>query len=262
MGFSLVELLVVISILGLLMAILLPSLARARDLMTRASCATQQREIVRACLTFANDGRFHRNARPLTLPTNDPNSNNWGDVVEGNPGSLWLLIENRLLPSAMFMCPAVGEGRTIAPSEYSSGLDISAAPIYGYSYLSQVPFTDADTNLPVSATAIDKVESSLVILGDLNPRCTLGTTGILPYERSGPDPNVAVTGVWRGNSKSHDRRGQNFGRLDGSVKWVSYNDPNAARDPNNNEDDPYSSGDSTKESGGKRKRIGDSFLIP
>ncbi len=47
-GFTLVEMLVVIAILGLLISILLPSLGGARKLARRTQCLTQVREIYNA----------------------------------------------------------------------------------------------------------------------------------------------------------------------------------------------------------------------
>jgi prepilin-type N-terminal cleavage/methylation domain-containing protein/prepilin-type processing-associated H-X9-DG protein len=47
-GFTLVELLVVVGIIGLLLAILLPALGRARSIAKRMSCLTKTRELVAA----------------------------------------------------------------------------------------------------------------------------------------------------------------------------------------------------------------------
>jgi prepilin-type N-terminal cleavage/methylation domain-containing protein len=54
-GFSLVELLVVIGIIALLLAILLPSLTRARQSATTLVCLSNARQIGNALLLYAND---------------------------------------------------------------------------------------------------------------------------------------------------------------------------------------------------------------
>ncbi len=54
-GFTLIELLVVIAIIALLIAILLPSLARARELSKRTACATQLKSIGTGSEIYSND---------------------------------------------------------------------------------------------------------------------------------------------------------------------------------------------------------------
>ena len=54
-GFTLVELLVVIGIIALLISILLPSLARAREQSRMTKCLSNQREISKGAATFQND---------------------------------------------------------------------------------------------------------------------------------------------------------------------------------------------------------------
>jgi prepilin-type N-terminal cleavage/methylation domain-containing protein len=54
-GFTLVELLVVISIIALLVAVLIPELSKAREQARRSVCASYQRQIVNAWETYAFD---------------------------------------------------------------------------------------------------------------------------------------------------------------------------------------------------------------
>jgi len=56
-GFTLIELLVVVAIIALLIAILLPSLARARIVAKRVVCGTQQRQLATAMHAYAAENR-------------------------------------------------------------------------------------------------------------------------------------------------------------------------------------------------------------
>ena len=68
-AFTLIELLVVIAIIALLVALLLPSLKKARELAHRSVCRNNQRTIAVACLAFAED---HNGRGPEESPQEAP----------------------------------------------------------------------------------------------------------------------------------------------------------------------------------------------
>ena len=73
-GFTLVELLVVIAIIALLMGILMPALARVRQLAFRMTCGTNLSGIGKAMLLYSNDYEDE-------LPRAGGRSSTWGGVV-------------------------------------------------------------------------------------------------------------------------------------------------------------------------------------
>lgn len=97
-GFSLVELLVVIGVIGFLIAILLPTLHKAREASRTTQCLSNLRQMAVAAAAYVseNDGRFpiayfHANegSRFITYAWDLTTIEENGRVVEVVPGLLW-----------------------------------------------------------------------------------------------------------------------------------------------------------------------------
>lgn len=225
-----VELLVVISIIGLLLAILVPTVARARALGWRAACSTNLRDIARGCQVYAKDESWNRRNPdqayttttpfiPGALPSVGPTTGNWSDPKNGNMAAMWLLatglkpgdpttaIKNSWTSLSVFVCPEASSrlGRR-APSLADGGFK---AETLSYGYLSQVPITvPAVGSLPArtwTGTSIYDAKSSLALVADANPHPGIDKVS-----------NGKAT-----NSLNHSQEGQNVGKLDGSVAWIT-----------------------------------------
>jgi prepilin-type N-terminal cleavage/methylation domain-containing protein/prepilin-type processing-associated H-X9-DG protein len=96
-GFTLVELLVVIAIIALLMAILVPVLAKARALAAEKSCASNLRQVNFALVMCANDD--DRGRYPLEPTEHNPHP----DLLKKLTAIKGGLIESFYCPRAKFL---------------------------------------------------------------------------------------------------------------------------------------------------------------
>lgn len=113
-AFTLVELLVVIAILALLLAILLPSLGRARDIAQATACAATLKGIGTTFDLFKND---HRGRMPaMSDPDGSEDYSHWdapGSAI-GQAPYIWAdyLVQSGVTEQNNFDCPtATGESR-------------------------------------------------------------------------------------------------------------------------------------------------------
>ncbi len=161
-GFTLIELLVVISIIAILVSILLPALAKARELANRAVCMANVRGIIQAMVTYSqgSGGVFPIHAigpttnyfnAPLVTGTSAPSVaytapamvQTWYQVVPSSASAsaawypvpltnLWLLVLQGYATPGSFICPS--DPLAVGPSVEYLGPPVNSAPEYGSNF--------------------------------------------------------------------------------------------------------------------------------
>ena len=273
-GFTLAELLVVVSIMAILMAMLAPSMYSVFFTTRKAGCQSNLRSIVNAANRYAQADSRQRLPTPWSKTYPTP-ANTWGNMKTGNPRCLALLIDAKLADRELFLCQEAQSTRKFTTMAMDANTftyravttDGTGVSTLSYSYISMVYNATwvIDTGHTAGNVAammtMDQVPATLVVLADQNPRCTFGTTGFAVgiydnlYDLFGKKLSTYAPKLKK-NSLNHKNKGQNIARWDSSVKWIT-----DANNPNTPEDDIYRSS-SPDETLGRRKEMNDSFLIP
>jgi prepilin-type N-terminal cleavage/methylation domain-containing protein len=225
-GFTLVELLVVIAIIALLMGILMPALARVRQIAFRMVCGTNLSGIGKAMLIYANDYEDE-------LPVSGNSETTWGaentvkwdamtayganGAYTNNKATItscfYLLVKYAEVTPGSFVC----KGDTNV-SEFESPerdlitlWDFGARASEHCSYSYHQPF---DTSTPNTYALTTSSEPGLAVAADPNPWIKDDTKEFDLF-----DPEGGRDAVKEGNSYTHQDEGQNVLFLDSHVNF-------------------------------------------
>ena len=213
-GFTLVELLVVIGIIGLLISILLPALRKAREHAHAVVCQSNQRQLIMAFLMFANDHQQHLpgNYFDSMYQQRDPEKRDWllGDNPnQGNSAVQYLdgpqkgTVYRYLKNMPVYLCPSYSIGSPLNSGSGSNGR---------FDYAATLAFSGAK-------------------ITHVRPNCRFNLNGRLDYSVFTPVicEEEALGGINGGNDEGGhsnvDRLGHvHFGggyyaTIDGSVHW-------------------------------------------
>jgi prepilin-type N-terminal cleavage/methylation domain-containing protein len=182
-GFSLVELLVTISIISFLLSIIVPVLGRARDQSNLIICRSRLRSLEMGCLMYSGE---HDSILPLDKKLDNP-----------HPGLINMLSKGDYIDSMeCYFCPSdTEEDSCLSPQNYESG-NIS------YFYFS---FTDRPANRYLSNFFLKNMPWPRILKDTMSPN-----TWVLSDSWFS---NMPTTHRWY-------QKGVNYATLDGSVQMV------------------------------------------
>ncbi len=218
-GFTLVELLVVVSIIGLLVAILMPIVGRARESSRRAKCSSNIGQIIKACQGIAtlNQGTLDAPFGGGRLPAGCRDSS-WAEnasiFVSGKPLSYgYIYNQGVLTEKRTFYCPSWGSSFRTDVTSVSDNLALDwsnnagGKEVWAHYGLRPGPARTA-------------TETWNWIWNSTAPPDNLPTRSELPSSYAYVTDIVFRQGSSNTVTDNHGD-GINVGKFDGSVVWVS-----------------------------------------
>ncbi len=228
LAFTLIELLVVIAIIALLMAVIIPALAVAKERARRVVCSKNVNQFIFGCLAYA-DG--YEDDLPIGWSDHNPPNNTFDNpnTDEHTPvlsTKVWDELVEILGTHEALMCPWLSE-----PFDDDDGWyyeEGNYGYIIGYNYLGG----HFGTPWPLAGPANDQWKSPqfstddprMKLVVELNAWTTSSNQVFAPHAARGPI-NMYSEGGGNGQSPLDiGAAGGNIGLLDGSVSWKKIDD--------------------------------------
>ena len=232
-GFTLVELLVVIAIIALLMGILMPALARVRQIAFRMVCGTNLSGIGKAMLIYANDYDDEMPRAGGRNSTWGPRIANWsaptryaayGLASDGSGGvanissCFYLLVKYAEVTPKSFLCKGDSGVSEFEPSDEGAGdIDLVQLWDFGQNPLSHCSYS---YNQPYCNFALTtSSEPGMAVAADPNPWLDEDAEGSRNFGSFQVTGGKEVTKL--GNAITHQDEGQNVLFLDSHVDFTS-----------------------------------------
>ncbi len=242
-GFTLVELLVVIAIIALLMGILMPALARVRQLAFRMTCGTNLSGIGKAMLIYANDyedempraGGRNSNWGQLTNFAGASRMQAYGVGADGSGGNatisscFYLLVKYAEVTPKSFVCKGDSGTSEFKLASLTTGVTTTTELIDLWDFGTQGTTGTAwkscsySYHMPFGQYALTvSSEPGFAVAADRSPWIKSPAGDPLPFGDFRPDitgqTGTAETAK-KGNAISHQNEGQNVMFLDTHVDF-------------------------------------------
>lgn len=277
-GFTLVELLIVVSIIALLITMVLPALGRVRFLTRRAVCAANLNGAVKGLNLYTGEyeGKFPTcgyGPRTTRFDVIGAYKDRWLETADSNSRNLFLAVrpsetgqrEAFISPDSL-LCPATDAvpADVASPGDNAPYYDFNVGTKENYksklSYSYHLQFSKRN-NGPRGYPLVQASHSDMAVLADKNPNV------LYPGETvNGGVKASKIEIAEKPNSPNHEHEGQNVAYKDGRVEWQTV--PTAGVENDNIYTVWSGSGDDQDKVGGTIDAASmpagrtDSFLVP